>query len=434
MTVDRGREIERVLYVGAWMDVGGAEKFALDALNQLRSKAIRTALVTTVKSEHRWRSRFEPLVEASVDLTKVPLLRRAATFARFASEFDPDVIVISNSRYLYDLVPYVRHQVPRAKIVDYCHAEQPEWRHGGYPRMSIRQGRFLSRTMCASSHLKQWMTFRGADIDRCDVVHCNVDVDFWDRRHVGRQEARESLGLSATDFVVAVVGRLDANKRPLVAFEAIAMAAQAMPITALFVGSGPLEAQLRTRAQASPGVRLEVRSGGPETVRAVYGAADVLMLPSLAEGISLALYEAMAMGLPVLASAVGGHRELIDASTGVLVALSGVAAVDVERFATQLSSLLRSPQLRVDLGAAARRRVVAEFSLPSMGDTFVASLERALPRSAVARKLAVVAWLRATASSATEAARTRVVKRARQVVERSCVVGRSLVGAHRLPR
>ena len=418
MTDDPGRGVERVLYVTAWMDVGGSEKFALDALDQLRRRGVAIAMVTTVESAHRWRVNFEERVDALLDLTTVAITRRAGAFVRFARGFDPDVIVVSNSRYLYELIPYVHRCLPGVRIVDYCHAEQPEWRGGGYPQMSIRQQRWLSRTLCASGHLRDWMVARGANADRCDIVRCNVDVDYWDRRHLDRARARECLGLPAAGSVIAVVARLDENKRPLVAFDAIARAAGASPVTALFVGSGPLEKTLRTRAAAKPGVRLEIRAGGSETVRAAYAAGDVLLLPSSAEGISLAVYEAMSMGLPVVASDVGGHAELVTPGTGVLVPLSGNTIIDTDRFAAVLGSMMASDEGRAQLSSAARQRVVEVFSLPAMGDALFASLQLADLRPPAGPWPAAFAWLRTAASLVGQAGRHVLAESVRWALRR----------------
>ena len=415
MTVDQGRAVGRVLYVGAWMDVGGAEKFALDALDQLRHHGIATAIVTTVESEHRWRSSFERRVDATLDLTTVASTRRAGALVRFARQFDPDVILVSNSAYLYDLMAYVRRRLPGVAIVDYCHAEQPEWRRGGYPAMSIRQRRWLSRTLCASAHLREWMIDRGADAERCDVVRCNVDADYWHRGAVDPERARACVGASPDSSVVAVVARMDENKRPIVAFDAIARAAGAVPITALFVGSGPLEESLRTHAAATDRVRLEIRAGGPDLVRIAYAAADVVVLPSSAEGISLAVYEAMSMGVPVIASDVGGHGELVTAATGVLIGLSGDVDTDTERFARALQALLASNDVRAALGASARQRVVESFSLPAMGDRLVDSLRRAFPGPGVGPVASTRSWVRALLSLKVQTAR----RSAANVVQRS---------------
>ncbi len=410
----------RVAFLMAWMDVGGAERFALDALAQLRQRDVSSTVITTVPSEHRWLTQFEALTLDTVQLDREFVLRRPAALIRQLRAFSPDAILVSNSLYAYDLLPLLRRCFPRTPILDYCHAEQLEWRGGGYPMMSIRNREVLDRTLCASDHLRRWMVDRGADASAVEVVRCNVNTEYWDPGQVDRGRVRESFGYGADDIVIVMVARLDDNKRPLVALDAITAAVASAAsrgnerpsVRALFVGTGPEEPALRSRAAQILSVPTEVKSGGPSYVRDVYAAADIVILTSRSEGISLAVYEAMAMGVPVVASDVGGHRELLTADTGRLVALGADDHDDIVRFAAALEPLLADVALRRRLGAAARARVTGGFTLSDMGD----GLHRALAikpwRRRTSRRQAVTSWTRATGHEVVRLLRVRVPRAA----------------------
>jgi glycosyltransferase involved in cell wall biosynthesis len=134
----------------------------------------------------------------------------------------------------------------------------------------------------------------------------------------------------------------------------------------LIVGEGPARADLVTLSRS---LRLEdkVHFTGPlEDVPAALCALDLFVLPSLNEGISNTILEAMATGLPVLATAVGGNSELVeDGVTGRLFAPG-----DAEALAGLMTRYLSDPGQGVALGKAARVRVLERFSLGSMVDRY----------------------------------------------------------------
>ena len=127
----------------------------------------------------------------------------------------------------------------------------------------------------------------------------------------------------------------------------------------LVVGEGALIPALRERAQRlGVGDRI-VFAGYRHDVDACYAAMDLSVLTSLSEGLSIALLESMRHGLSVVATRVGGNPELVlDGECGYLV-----PARDVEAFASRVIQLLRNPEERQRIGAAARRRVEEHFSL-----------------------------------------------------------------------
>jgi glycosyltransferase involved in cell wall biosynthesis len=103
-------------------------------------------------------------------------------------------------------------------------------------------------------------------------------------------------------------------------------------------------------------------------VAAYLRASDVFAFPTLGEGMPNALLEAMATGLPCVASAVGGCRDVLtDGETGLLVPAGDAAA-----FQGALEAVVQSAALRARLGAAARAAAVAQFSLETMVDRYEA--------------------------------------------------------------
>jgi glycosyltransferase involved in cell wall biosynthesis len=177
-------------------------------------------------------------------------------------------------------------------------------------------------------------------------------------------EVRRDLGLPPDATVIGLVGRLDHwGKGHKELFEALAQLQERYPCQALIVGGGRREGEVRDWA-VSLGLAEVVHFLGPRRdVPDLLNAMDLFVLPSYSEGVSLALLEAMAVGLPVIASAVGGTPEVItDGVTGLLIPPRDPAAL-----AGALARFLADPAGAKQMGAKARRHVAANFSLERLG-------------------------------------------------------------------
>jgi glycosyltransferase involved in cell wall biosynthesis len=170
----------------------------------------------------------------------------------------------------------------------------------------------------------------------------------------------ELPGLEEATLVVGTVCVLRAEKNLGLLLEAFETVARNRPgIRLLIKGSGPEEPALRALAVSlNIGDKCVFQPSTPDVTRTL-SAIDVFVLPSLTEGLSNALMEAMACGCCVIASAVGGLPELVsDGSTGLLFP-SG----DKDALTARLSEIVDDAGRRQALGAAARERMCREFSL-----------------------------------------------------------------------
>ena len=142
----------------------------------------------------------------------------------------------------------------------------------------------------------------------------------------------------------------------------------------MLVGAGPLADECDALLREA-GVRdLAWLAGERDDVPDVMRGLDCFVLPSLAEGISNTILEAMASGLPVVATDVGANAELVDdGRTGRIVAAGDVAAL-----AGGLAAMAREPAAAAAMGRAGRHRVVQRFSLPAMVAAYDAVYRRLL--------------------------------------------------------
>jgi glycosyltransferase involved in cell wall biosynthesis len=176
--------------------------------------------------------------------------------------------------------------------------------------------------------------------------------------------------------LLGLVGRFGAFKRHAELIEAFDQLAPAHPSLGLLFagGGGPLEESMRQRAAASPFSARIHFTGFLSDPAAAYRALDLLVIPSINEGLSNALLEAMASGVPALAHTACGHGDVIDdASNGFLRDLSSPSLIR-----DALADILARRDLLASLGAKARRTVEERFTMAGM----VAGYERLYRRIA----------------------------------------------------
>ena len=216
-----------------------------------------------------------------------------------------------------------------------------------------------------------------APAGRTHVIVNGVDVAGLTAKAEPREAARAALGLADGELGVGIVARLDPIKAIDVLLEAFARMARARPRARLIViGGGPEAGRLHALAR-SLGIDSRVRFTGavPDAAR-LLGGLDLYVSASRREGLSLAVLEAMALGLPVVATRVAGHLDAVsDGVTGRLVPPD-----QPDTLGDALESLLGEPAAaRRALGEAGRRRVEQRFGVERMAAE-TAALYRAVAR------------------------------------------------------
>jgi glycosyltransferase involved in cell wall biosynthesis len=200
-----------------------------------------------------------------------------------------------------------------------------------------------------------------------DVIPNGVDTERFRRNEDIRSATRQKLGIGADTLVIGIVGRLDPIKDHRNLFVAAEMLAAEVSIQLVIVGDGPerkaLEADIKTREALSR--RTQFIGNTPDVVAQLNGF-DMFVLPSLAEGMSNALLEAMSVGLACVATRVGGNSEVIeDGISGLLF-----EARNAKALAAQLRAFAVNVKRRRECGEHARKRVEASFSLNKMLDKY----------------------------------------------------------------
>jgi glycosyltransferase involved in cell wall biosynthesis len=229
-------------------------------------------------------------------------------------------------------------------------------------RMTRRVGRAKNARVITNSEHVRADTIRDYDLDpeSVDVVPLGLEPDWFEPHLEAGRRVRDELGIEREHPVVLWVGRVSSGKRPQLAIDAArSVEASGTRVTLVMVGSGSQLAELRRHGPADdPTIRI---LGSRPDLLALYAAADVFLSTSAYEGFGLSIAQAMAMGLPTVATRGGAVSELVrDGVTGF------VTSDDVDSIGGALTRLLVSPDARVEMGRAARGAAEGQLRLETM--------------------------------------------------------------------
>ncbi len=226
-----------------------------------------------------------------------------------------------------------------------------------------------------SSQIERRYRAEGA-VSRVVCIRNGIDLD-GRPIHADRNRIRRDLGVETGMCLIGTVGRLTPVKGLSYLLQSVSiLLRQRANVRLLIVGDGVIRKDLEAQARDLGISENVVFLGHREDTDELLKALDIFVLPSLNEGIPMALLEAMAASRAVVASRVGGIPEIVeDGVEGILV-----EPMDVNQLAESCGRLIESPETAMKMGEQARKRVVQEFSATAMADR-VAGLYKELVMS-----------------------------------------------------
>ncbi len=255
-------------------------------------------------------------------------------------------------------VPNVIHHVHAFAFHEYS----ARWKTWIYSQLERTAARFCDLMLFVNREECDLVVQRGwKAASDCMTIYNGTDLDAVHPRHRERYRGvhRSQWRTDEHDVAILFMGRLEYPKQPLMLAEIVARLEQLRSASGwrlVIAGSGPEEAALRQAIDRS-GLNHRVEFlGWQDDPSGVLHAADIVMLTSLAEGLPRSLIEAQAAGLPIVASAAKGNREVVVPGTGILC-----DPKNVEQFAQSLATLIDRPDLRKRMGQAGRRHAEACF-------------------------------------------------------------------------
>lgn len=249
------------------------------------------------------------------------------------------------------------------------------WCYEAVDRVHLR---FMDRVVCVSQRQADKVRQMGVPPERVRVIRNAARLSAFGKPDPAAAHRLRGLAGGAGPVVVAA-GRLSPEKGFHILVEAAARLFRSIPAARVVLfGDGPERSRLARRA-AELGIRDRfVMPGFRSDLDALLPWAEMVVLPSLTEGLPNVALEAAAAAVPVVATAVGGTPEVVvNGQTGFLV-----PPADPTRLAARMSDLLTRPEWARAFGAAGRRRVECQFSFDGQAQAYCAIFAELVPTQA----------------------------------------------------
>src|SRR5213083_1746997 len=306
-----------------------------------------------------------PLAEAGVFTRTLAVpgrayLRERAAVAEALRQLRPDIVHTHGYRPdVLDAGVARRLQIPTVTTVHGFTGGG--WKNRFYEWLKCRAFRRFDAVVAVSRPLCDRLARSGVPRPRIHTV-----PNAWRRMSapLDRVAARRALGIPRDDFVVGWVGRLSHEKGPDVLLDAL-LQVQDLPLVVSIMGNGIMRVALQTRARAL-GLNGSLRWHGtvPEAGR-VFAAFDVCVSSSRTDGTPMVLFEAMAAGVPIVATRVGGVPDVVSSAEAALVPSDDPVAL-----AAGIRAVYRIPAAARARAAAARARLERDFSVAPWLDRY----------------------------------------------------------------
>lgn len=355
-----------VLIILPWLEVGGVEQVFYNLISQLDRNKFDVYMVTTLYGENLWKDKF---AERCKGVFHLPYFTMGSNEAgMFIMDFirckGIRVVHISNSKLGYSLAPVIKKNFPEVKIIDLLHMDEPDapW---DYFRVGDLVKEYIDVRVVLTEYYKMLLMNRFKERPgRIEVIPNGINLAPFMSRHTDEKKWRVMEGT----LCIAFVGRLHHQKEPMI-FVRVAekLLELKQDIRFLMVGDGPLRGEVEGYINSRCLNDYISMTGFSENVAGILvREVDLLLAPSKREGLPVVGIEALAAGVPVVASDVPGWDQIIiHGVTGYLV-----SGGEIEGFVACCLNLLKTRGAVLEMGRRCREIATEKYDRKVMAAAY----------------------------------------------------------------
>lgn len=348
-----------------WLVVGGSDHLMLQVFADHRERNARLTVYTTLGAPAQMGNSSADYQALSDDVfelhRELPEASRPDAILHLLKTRNIKVLLLVGSAMTYDLLPRLRTELPHVKVIDHLYNAV------GHIENNRRHAQRIDFHIVANDEVKDALLARGERSDRIAVVHHGIDMRRYDPVDFRRTDDLPGLALRSGERLVLYAGRFSEEKGVHRVVEFAERMRSDENVRFAMIGDGPMRPAVEEALQRA-GLRDRVTLlGFVRDARDYLRRADVVVIPSDVEGLPLVCLESLAMGTPVVASAVGALPAAIENGvTGEVVPPGEVGAfTDAIRRTLRLGAADREA-----LARTCRESVVDRFSIEAVRDQY----------------------------------------------------------------
>jgi glycosyltransferase involved in cell wall biosynthesis len=357
----------RILFALPFVITGGADTVLLQLARHLTENDFDLFVVTTIKADNSFGDntrRYESVSKGVYHLYDfLDDETKWKDFIFYLIESRKiDILFIVGSVYVYDILPEIKQRFPHVKIVDQLFNEF------GHIENNRKQAQYIDANIVANETIKDVLVNQyGEEEKKVKVIIHGVDVDNeFNPVNIDSSELLASGVIPENKFIISFIGRFSEEKCPEMFVDIARALSSHENVYFLMIGNGPVYPRVKQCIlEAGLGGRI-CAPGFVEDIKPFLKISDILAIPSKIEGIPIILMESLALGVPVIASSVGGIPSLIkDSFNGFVCNHSST-----DEFVQRIRRLMSDRSLQTRLKVNAREYAQKNLSVEKMNNEY----------------------------------------------------------------
>lgn len=307
-----------ILFLVPWYKTGGADLFNLELMKRIDKNKYRIICVSTTVDENDLKQQFKLYADEVYDMPAFLEVKDYLFFTDYLIKSrNIETIFLSNSTYGYAMLPYLKSRHQNLTVIDYIHSVDFKDKLGSFGKFTTDFADYIDMTYtCNKFTTKQIVDIFHKKKSAIDTLYIGTDHKRFDASKFNREALETKYNIPHGKKVITFLARFSEEKRPAIFLKVAEKMQHNSDLCFVMVGNGPLLREVTKKANKLHNVILLPMTDKAEEI---YAFSDITVNCSRLEGLALTAYESLSMGVPVVASDVGGQKELISAKVGVIV-------------------------------------------------------------------------------------------------------------------